>query len=61
MPLNIVKRISTTNMERQLLNELITNQFVLQRTIGKHREDFFTSRNRLLIYQLVNFYFNSRK
>lgn len=61
MPLNIVKRIPTTNMERQLLNELITNQFVLQRTIGKHREDFFTSRNRLLIYQLVNFYFNSNR
>ena len=57
MPINIVKRISTTDMERQLLNELMSNQFVLQRTIGKHKIEFFTSRTRILIYSLINEYF----
>lgn len=61
MPINIVKRISTTDMERQLLNELMSNQFVLQRTIGKHKIEFFTSRTRILIYSLINEYFMEKR
>jgi replicative DNA helicase len=54
-------RISTVNLERQLLHGLLQNKFNLQRTLGKHKADYFTSESRRFIYEIVNRYFNDKR
>lgn len=54
-------RISTVNLERQLLHGLLKNKFNLQRTIGKHSIDFFTCDSRRFIYEAINHYFNDKR
>ena len=54
-------RISTVNLERQLLHGLMQNKFNLQRTLGKHKMDFFTCESRRFIYDAVNKYFDDRR
>jgi len=57
----MTSRISTVNLERQLLHALITNKLNLQRTLGKHKADFFTNESRLFLYNLVSDYFNDKR
>lgn len=54
-------RISTVNLERQLLHGLLQNKFNLQRTIGKHKVDFFTCESRKYIYEVINRYFSDKR
>ena len=54
-------RISTVNLERQLLHGLLKNKFNLQRTMGKHSIDFFTCDSRRFIYETINHYFNDKR
>lgn len=58
---NIASRISTVNLERQLLHALITDKINLQRSLGKHRSDFFTNDSRLFIYDCIRRYFDDKK
>lgn len=57
----MTSRISTVNLERQLLHGLLQNKFNLQRLMGKHKIDFFTSDNRRFIYTLIELYFNDKR
>ena len=50
---NVTNRVSTVNLERQLLHALLSDKLNLQRTIGKHRSDFFTNSSRLFIYECI--------
>lgn len=54
-------RISTVNLERQLLHGLLQNKFNLQRTLGKHHIDFFTCDSRRFIYETINRYFTDKR
>lgn len=54
-------RISTVNLERQLLHGLMKNKFNLQRTLGKHKSDFFTCDSRRFIYDAINYYFTNKR
>lgn len=50
---NVTNRVSTVNIERQLLHALLSDKLNLQRTMGKHRSDFFTNSSRLFIYECI--------
>lgn len=58
---NITSRISTVNLERQLLHALITDKINLQRSLGKHRDEFFTNISRQFIYDCVKIYFDDKR
>ena len=58
---NVTTRISTVNLERQLLHALLTDKLNLQRTMGRHRSDFFTNQSRLFIYDCISTMFNERR
>ena len=58
---NITSRISTVNLERQLLHALLTSKINLQRALGKHRSDFFTNTSRLFIYDCIRTYFDDKR
>jgi replicative DNA helicase len=57
---NITSRISTVNLERQLLHALLADRINLQRSLGKHRSDFFTNTSRLFIYDCIRSYFDDK-
>lgn len=61
IPQRITSRISTVNLERQLLHGLMSNKISLQRTLGKHKSDYFTNESRLFIYDLICNYFNDKR
>ena len=50
---NVTNRVSTVIIERQLLHALLSDKLNLQRTMGKHRSDFFTNSSRLFIYECI--------
>ena len=56
----VTSRISTTNLERQLLHVLMTNKFTLQSLVGKHKRDYFKSRSRLFIYDCIRNLFDDK-
>lgn len=58
---NITSRISTVNLERQLLHSLMSDKINLQRSIGKHRSEFFTNQSRQFIYDCINRTFNDKR
>jgi len=60
---NITNRVSTVNasLERQLLHALLLDKLNLQRTIGKHRSEFFTTQSRLFIYDCITRTFNEKR
>lgn len=58
---NITSRISTVNLERQLLHALLADKINLQRSLGKHRSDFFTNTSRLFIYDCIRTYFDDKR
>lgn len=56
----VTSRISTVNLERQLLHVLMTNKFTLQSLVGKHKRDYFQSRSRLFIYDCIRRLFDDK-
>lgn len=58
---NITSRVSTVNLERQLLHALMSDKINLQRSIGKHRNQFFTNMSRQFIYDCVRTYFDDKR
>jgi len=57
----IASRVSTVNLERQLLHAFLHDRMSLQRTIGKHRSEFFTSTSRQFIYDCVRTEFDDHR
>ena len=57
---NITSRISTVNLERQLLHALTADKINLQRSLGKHRDEFFTNISRQFIYDCVKSIFDDK-
>lgn len=57
----VVGRISTVNLERQLLYYLMSSKLNLQFSMGKHRRAFFTNKSRLFIYELIDSYFTEKR
>ena len=58
---NITSRISTVNLERQLLHALTADKINLQRSLGKHRDEFFTNISRQFIYDCVKRIFDDKR
>ena len=58
---SIRSRVPTVNLERQLLHALLDNKINLQRTIGKHPGEFFTSISRQFIHDCVNAEFTDKR
>ena len=58
---NVTSRISTVNLERQLLHALMADKINLQRSLGKHRDEFFTNIARQFIYDCVTRIFNDKR
>ena len=58
---NIVQRMKTVNEERQLLHTLMTNKINMQRTLGKHRKQFFTTNSRIFIYECITSLFDEKR
>lgn len=58
---NVTNRVSTVNLERQLLHALMSDKLNLQRTMGKHRSDFFTNSSRLFIYECICRMFSEKR
>lgn len=58
---SVTTRVSTVNLERQLLHCLLADKLNLQRTIGKHRSEFFTNQSRLFIYDCITTTFNDKR
>lgn len=58
---SVTTRVSTVNLERQLLHCLLVDKLNLQRTIGKHRSEFFTNQSRLFIYDCITMTFNEKR
>ena len=58
---NVTSRVSTVNLERQLLHALLSSKMNLQRTMGRHRSDFFTNQSRLFIYDCIVTTFNEKR
>lgn len=57
---NITSRVNTTNLQRQLLHGLMADKLNLQRTLGKHKSEFFTNKSRLFIYDCIRRYFDDK-
>ena len=57
---NITSRVNTTNLQRQLLHGLMADKLNLQRTLGKHKGEFFTNKSRLFIYDCIRRYFDDK-
>ncbi|MBR4316674.1 MAG: hypothetical protein IKP65_06915 [Alphaproteobacteria bacterium] len=53
--------MKTVNEERQLLHSLMTNKINMQRTLGKHRKEFFTTNARLFIYDCLTSLFDDKR
>ena len=58
---NVTNRVPTLNLERQLLHALLSDRLNLQRLIGKHRSEFFTTQSRLFIYDCIMRTFNEKR
>lgn len=58
---NVTTRVSTVNLERQLLHYLLLGKLNLQQSMGKHRSEFFTNQSRLFIYDCINTTFNEKR
>ena len=57
---SVTSRIQTRNLEQQLLHALLSDKLNLQRTIGKHRSEFFTTASRLFVYDCIMRIFDER-
>lgn len=57
---SVLSRVSTVNFERQLLHMLL-DKMNLQRTLGKHSQDFFTNFSRQFIYDCINSTFSDKR
>ena len=59
---NVTSKITkTASLERQLLHALMSDKLNLQRTVGKHRSDFFVTPSRLFIYDCISRTFNEKR
>ncbi len=58
---SITSRVSTVNVERQLMHAFLYDKISLQRTIGKHRSEFFTSTSRQFIYDCIRQEFDDHR
>ena len=57
---SVASRVPTVNLERQLLR-LLMDKINLQRSLGKHRSDFFTNFSRQFIYERMMIYFDETR
>ena len=57
---SVASRVSTVNLERQLL-KLLFDKINLQRSLGKHRADYFTNFSRQFIYERMMLWFDESR
>lgn len=57
---SVASRVSTVNLERQLL-KLLFDKINLQRSLGRHRADYFTNFSRQFIYERMMLWFDESR